>query len=150
MLAQLFGDAQFQTSGTTRKVHIGTEELEALLGQKGLLEEMFKTLGLDLTVRQDGSLAAALELAFQEAYLDGESASMEGNLELSSDKVALKMALHLGDLINFQYDLTETIRETTDQPQTGLPAGSTVVELGDWEELMSGSLETPAQLTPAA
>lgn len=150
VLAQLFGDAQFQTSGTTRKVHIGTEELEALLGQKGLLEEMFKTLGLDLTVRQDGSLTAALELAFQEAYLDGESASMEGNLELSSDKVALKMALHLGDLINFQYDLTETIRETTDQPQTGLPAGSTVVELGDWEELMSGSLEMPAQLTPAA
>ena len=32
-----------------------TEELEALLGQEGVLEQMFKTLGLDLTVREDGS-----------------------------------------------------------------------------------------------
>ena len=150
VLAQLFGDDRFQTSGTTKKLHIGTEELEALLGQEGVLDQMFKTLGLDLTVRQDGSLAAALKLAFQEAYLDGESMSMEGSMDLASDKVALNIALHLGDQINFQYDLTETIRETSDQPRTAPPAGSTVVELGEWETLLGGSPEAPAQLTPAA
>ncbi len=130
--AQLFGDDNFQTSGTTRKLHIGTGDLEALLGQEGLLEQMFKTLGLDLTVRQDGSMSIVLSLAFQEAYLDGDSASVEGNMELSGDKVEVELTLHLSDLINLQYNLTETIQETTDQPQTTPPAGATVVELGNF------------------
>lgn len=130
--AQLFGDDNFQTSGTTRKLHIGTEDLEALLGQEGLLEEMFKTLGLDLTVHEDGSLSIALDLAFQEAYLDGDSASVAGNMELSGDKVEVELTLHLSDLINLQYNLTETIQETTDQPQTTPPAGANVVELGNF------------------
>ena len=150
VMAQLFGDANFQTSGTTRKLHIGTEELEALLGQEGLLEQMFKTLGLDLTVHEDGSLSIALELAFQEAYLDGDSASVEGNMELSGDKVELEVALHLSDLINAQYNLTETIQETTDQPQTTPPAGANVVELGSLEELLGMSLSGAAGLSPAA
>lgn len=132
VLAQLFGDDNFQTSGTTRKLHIGAEDLNALLGQEGLLEQMFKTLGLDLTVRQDGSLSVALALAFQEAYLEGDSASLEGNMELSGDKVELDLTLHLSDLINAQYSLTETIQETADQPQTAPPAGATVVELGNF------------------
>lgn len=130
--AQLFGDDNFQTSGSTRKLHIGTEDLEALLGQEGLLEEMFKTLGLDLTVHEDGSLSIALDLAFQEAYLDGDSASVAGNMELSSDKVEVELTLHLSDLINLQYNLTETIQETSDQPQTTPPTGANVVELGNF------------------
>nr|WP_326215665.1 copper amine oxidase N-terminal domain-containing protein [uncultured Oscillibacter sp.] len=150
VLAQLLGDDHFRSSGTTQKLHIGIEELEALLGQEGLLEEMFKTLGLDLTVRQDGSLAAALEVAFQEAYLDGDSASLEGNMELSGHHVALNLSLTLGDLMDVQYDLTETIRETTDQPQTAPPAGSTVVELGDAENMLSESSAASTQVTPAA
>lgn len=132
VMAQLFGDDNFQTSGSTRKLHIGTEDLEALLGQEGLLEEMFKTLGLDLTVHEDGSLSIALDLAFQEAYLDGDSASVAGNMELSSDKVEVELTLHLSDLINLQYNLTETIQETSDQPQTTPPTGANVVELGNF------------------
>lgn len=132
VMAQLFGDDNFQTSGSTRKLHIGTEDLEALLGQEGLLEEMFKTLGLDLTVHEDGSLSIALDLAFQEAYLDGDSASVAGNMELSSDKVEVELTLHLSDLINLQYNLTETIQETSDQPQTTPPTGVNVVELGNF------------------
>ena len=148
-LAQLFGDANFQTSGTTRKLHIGTEELNALLGQEGLLEQMFKTLGLDLTVREDGSLSATLALAFQEAYLDGDSASVEGNMELSANKVELALTLHLSDLINAQYNLTETIQETTDQPQTTPPAGATVVELGNFGSVFGISGEPLPDLTAA-
>lgn len=132
VMAQLFGDDNFQTSGSTRKLHIGTEDLEALLGQEGLLEEMFKTLGLDLTVHEDGSLSIALDLAFQEAYLDGDSASVAGNMELSSDKVEVELTLHLSDLINLQYNLTETMQETTDPPQTTPPTGANVVELGNF------------------
>lgn len=132
VMAQLFGDDNFQTSGSTRKLHIGTEDLEALLGQEGLLEEMFKTLGLDLTVHEDGSLSIALDLAFQEAYLDGDFASVAGNMELSSDKVEVELTLHLSDLINLQYNLTETIQETSDQPQTTPPTGANVVELGNF------------------
>ena len=150
ILAQLFGDANFQTSGTTRKLHIGPQELEDLLGQEGALEEMFKTLGLDLTVRRDGSLAVALELAFREDYLDGESASLKGNMDLSKNKVVLDVTLHLSDLINFQYHMTETIRETTEKPQTAPPAGAAVVELGDLEALMDMSPESSAQVSAAA
>ena len=132
VLAQLFGDTNFQTSGTTHKLHIGAEELEALLGQEGLLDQMFKTLGLDLTVRQDGSLSIALDMALLESYTDGESISMKGTAELSDDTVELELTLHLSDLINLQYNLTETIQETADNPQTTPPADATVVELGDF------------------
>lgn len=144
MLAQLFGDANFQTSGTTRKLHIGAEELEALLGQEGVLEQMFKTLGLDLTVREDGSLSLTLALAFQEAYLDGESVSLTGSMDASAGKVELELSLHLSDLINFQYNLTETIQETADAPRTAPPAGAAVVELGSLEGLFDGSPEPAA------
>ena len=149
VLAQLFGDDNFQTSGTTQKLHIGTEDLEALMGQEGLLDEMFKTLGLDLTVRQDGSLSVALALAFQEAYLDGDSASVEGNLELSGDKVEVELILHLSDLINAQYNLTETIRETSDKPQTAPPAGANVVELGNFGSVFGISGQPLPNLTAA-
>ena len=148
-LAQLFGDANFQTSGTTRKLHIGAEELEALLGQEGVLEQMFKTLGLDLTVRDDGSLSLTLALAFQEAYLEGDSASVEGNMELSTGKVELELTLQLSDLIDLQYDLTETIQETTDQPQTTPPAGATVVELGNFGSVFGISGDPLPDLTAA-
>lgn len=148
-LAQLFGDTNFQTSGTTRKLHIGTEDLEALLGQEGLLKEMFKTLGLDLTVREDGSLSATLALAFQESYLDGDSASVEGNMELSGNQVELELTLHLSDLINAQYNLTETIQETTDQPQTTPPAGANVVELGNFGSVFGISGDPLPDLTAA-
>lgn len=148
-LAQLFGDANFQTSGTTRKLHIGAEELEALLGQEGVLEQMFKTLGLDLTVREDGSLSLTLALAFQEAYLEGDSASVEGNMELSTGKVELELTLQLSDLIDLQYNLTETIQETTDQPQTTPPAGATVVELGNFGSVFGISGDPLPDLTAA-
>lgn len=149
VMAQLFGDDNFQTSGTTRKLHIGAEELEALLGQEGLLGQMFKTLGLDLTVHQDGSLSITLDLAFQEAYLDGDSASMEGDMELSGDKVELALTLHLSDLINAQYNLTETIKETTDRPQTAPPAGANVVELGNFGSVFGISGDPLPDLTAA-
>ena len=127
-LAQLFGDANFQT---------------------GVLEQMFKTLGLDLTVRDDGSLSLTLALAFQEAYLEGDSASVEGNMELSTGKVELELTLQLSDLIDLQYDLTETIQETTDQPQTTPPAGATVVELGNFGSVFGISGDPLPDLTAA-
>ena len=101
-------------------------------GQEGLLDQMFKTLGLDLTVRQDGSLSIALDMALLESYTDGESISMKGTAELSDDTVELELTLHLSDLINLQYNLTETIQETADSPQTTPPADAAVVELGDF------------------
>ena len=110
---------------------------------------MFKTLGLDLTVREDGSLSLTLALAFQEAYLEGDSASVEGNMELSTGKVELELTLQLSDLIDLQYDLTETIQETTDQPQTTPPAGATVVELGNFGSVFGISGDPLPDLTAA-
>ena len=52
--------------------------------------------------------------------------------------------LHLSDLINFQYNLTETIQETADTPRTAPPAGAAVVELGSLEGLFDGSPEPAA------
>ena len=71
-------------------------------------------------------------------------------MELSGHHVALNLSLTLGNLMDVQYDLTETIRETTDQPQTTPPAGSTVVELGDAENMLSESSAASTQVTPAA
>ena len=131
VLAQLFGDANFQTSGTTHRLHIGPQELEALIGQEGVLEQMFKTLGLDVAVRRDGTLSIDLEAAFLEEYLDGESASVKGSMELSDSEVVMELILHLSDIINIRYNLTETIQESTAAPRTAPPDGAVVVELGD-------------------
>lgn len=155
-LAQLFGDQNFKASGTSQKLHIGVKELTALLGggaeTEGMFGEIFKTLGLDLTVRKDGSLAVSFEVTANEEMTDGETASVKGGMEISASKVTLDMTLKLGDLLTARYALTETIQQTKEQPRSTLPAGATVVELGSLEELMGGSLDgpvgQPGPLTP--
>lgn len=145
-LAQLFGDANFQSSGASQKLHIGVKELAALLGGRedaeGMFAQVFEALGLDLTVRRDGSLSVSFEMVANTDITGGESVSAKGGMEIAANKVTLDMTLKMGDLLTARYTLTETIRETREQPRTTPPAGATVVELGDLEELMGVSLST--------
>lgn len=149
MLGQLFGDGAFRASGSAQVCHIGADELEALLGQEGLLDEMFSALGLDLTVRQDGTLSVAFQMVVNEAYLDGEAASVEGSMEISAHKVTLKMDLQVGDMMTLRYDVSETIQETEKAPRTAPPDGAAVVELGTFGSVFGISGEPFADLTAA-
>lgn len=151
VLSQLFGDGAFRASGSSQVCHIGADELEALLGQEGLLDEMFSALGMDLTVRQDGTLSVVFEMVPSEAYLDGEDASVEGTMEVSAHKVSLEMTLQLGDMMTLRYEVSETINETSDAPRTAPPDGAAVVELGSLEELLGVDLsDAIAEQLPAA
>ena len=136
IISQLFGDANFQSNGSSRTLHIGMEELETLMGQEGLLEQMFQTLGLDLSIQQNGNLSLELDAALLESYTEGEAVSFAGSMNLSGERVELELSLHLSDLLQFQYNLTETIHSTQDQPQVTPPEGAAVVELGSLEELL--------------
>lgn len=136
IISQLFGDANFQSNGSSRTLHIGMEELETLMGQEGLLEQMFQTLGLDLSIQQNGNLSLELDAALLESYTEGEAVSLAGSMNLSGERVELGLSLHLSDLLQFQYNLTETIHSTQDQPQVTPPEGAAIVELGSLEELL--------------
>ena len=57
-------------------------------------------------------------------------------MNLSGERVELGLSLHLSDLLQFQYNLTETIHSTQDQPQVTPPEGAAIVELGSLEELL--------------
>ena len=136
MMAVLYGDDTFTTTGGVSTRTIGVDDLMALYEDMGLeagdLEEAkaaFKEY--QITMKVDGKGKVDVSCAMETAAQAGVPAiKLTMDAKQDAGNVTMNMSLHVANLCEGKLTLTQTWGATTQTPEDQPPEGSTVVDAG--------------------
>lgn len=136
MMAVLYGDDTFTTSGGVSTRTISVDDLMALYEDMGLeagdLEEAkaaFKEY--QITMKVDGKGKVDVTCAMETAAQAGVPAiKLTMDAKQDAGNVTMNMSLHVANLCEGKLTLTQTWGATTQTPEDQPPEGSTVVDAG--------------------
>lgn len=136
MMAVLYGDDTFTTSGGVSTRTIGVDDLMALYEDMGLeagdLEEAkaaFKEY--QITMKVDGKGKVDVTCAMETAAQAGVPAiKLTMGAKQDAGNITMNMSLHVANLCEGKLTLTQTWGAATEKPEDQPPEGSTVVDAG--------------------
>lgn len=136
MMAALYGDDTFTTTGGVSTRTIGVDDLMALYEDMGLeagdLEEVkaaFKEY--QITMKVDGKGKVDVSCNLETAAQAGVPAiKLTMDAKQDAGNVTMNMSLHVANLCEGKLTLTQTWGATTQTPEDQPPEGSTVVDAG--------------------
>lgn len=136
MMAVLYGDDTFTTTGGVSTRTIGVDDLMALYEDMGLeagdLEEAkaaFKEY--QITMKVDGKGKVDVTCAMETAAQAGVPAiKLTMDAKQDAGNVTMNMSLHVANLCEGKLTLTQTWGAATEKPEDQPPEGSTVVDAG--------------------
>lgn len=139
MLADIYGDDKFTTSGGTSTLTIDLDSLMELYEDMGIdmgeaVEEVkaaFKEYKIVMKVDSKGGavMTCAMETNPQSG-VPGMKITMD--VTQSGGNVSMTMSYHIANMGEMKLTLTQTQKATSDKPMTQPPEGATVVDSGDF------------------
>ena len=142
MLADIYGDDKFTTSGGTSTLTIDLDTLMGLYADMGLdesdMEEAkaaFKEYKIVMKVDSKGGavMTCAMETNPQSG-VPGMKITMD--VTQSGGNVSMTMSYHIANMGEMKLTLTQTQKATSDKPMTQPPEGATLVDMDNGAELL--------------
>lgn len=143
MLADIYGDDKFTTSGGTSTLTIDLDSLMELYEDMGIdmgeaVEEVkaaFKEYKIVMKVDSKGGavMTCAMETNPQSG-VPGMKITMD--VTQSGGNVSMTMSYHIANMGEMKLTLTQTQKATSDKPMTQPPEGATLVDMDNGAELL--------------
>lgn len=143
MLAGIYGDDKFTTSGGTSTLTIDLDTLMGLYEDMGIdmgeaveeVKDAFKEYKIVMKVDSKGGAVMTCAMETNPQFgVPGMKITMD--VTQSGGNVSMTMSYHIANMGEMKLTLTQTQKATSDKPMTQPPEGATLVDMDNGAELL--------------